>query len=95
MSDFDALCHPKHEPINIDSDVRDRLRAFLGRSDVPRGMGYTAFIEWALRQAEDVLAPCVDGDGSGYCEVHLGWDRDFVDDEDYTMHCDMQTTLDI
>lgn len=71
MSELDGICHEKHEPINIDAEVRERLRAFLMRPDAPRGMGYSAFLTWALNTAEKTLEPCED-DSAGYCYVHFG-----------------------
>lgn len=56
-------------PINIHPHTRKRLRDFLMRPDVPRGMGYTAFIEWAIQVGNTALEDCQD-DSSGFCAVH-------------------------
>lgn len=71
MSELDGTCHEVHEPINIDSGTRDRLRAFLVSPEAPRGMGYSAFIEWALAHARTALAPCESD--KGLCRVHGGF----------------------
>jgi hypothetical protein len=71
-----------HVPILIDAHARDRLSTFLMRPDVPRGMGYSAFIERALNWAERQLDVCEDA-GDDECLVHFGgyirrrprWDR--------------------
>lgn len=51
MSELDGICHDKHEPINIDSKVRDRLNEYL-YNRAPRGMGFSDFITRALNEAE-------------------------------------------
>lgn len=80
-----ALDGHKHVPINIDEPTREKLRFFL-QYQAPRGMGYTAFIEWALQTADRAVAEC-ENDGSGYCMVHGGNSGTWDDD---AFECDMR-----
>lgn len=53
---LDGTCHQKHEPINIDSRTRARLRSYLFNRG-PRGQGYSAFIEEALDRVNADVMP--------------------------------------
>lgn len=80
----------QHVPINIHIPVRVQLRDFLNRPDVPRGMGYSAFISWALDVARRQLDVC-ESDGSIDCMVHVGGRFDHVPDEGYEdVDCDLR-----
>lgn len=73
----------KHEVMNVDGETREKLRSLLMEPDTPRGMGYTAFIEWALTLARLSKTPCEDS-GDIFCYVHSG----FFNTEDGMTACD-------
>lgn len=63
------MTEPVREPINIDPTVKERLNRLLNRPEIQRGLGFSAFIENAIRDAEILLIECND-DGDDYCMTH-------------------------